>query len=210
MNIKESYDRWAKQYDSDLNKTRDLEGNALKEVLAGRIFHSCLEVGCGTGKNTAWLIEHANKITAIDFSQQMLAIARNKIISSRVTFIHADILNDWSFVNGQYDLITFSLILEHIEDLNDIFRKASACITTEGFLYIGELHPFKQYAGSKARFDHNGEEQILTCYNHNISDFITLGKNNSFKIIDVSEYFDDNEGSGFPRILTILLQKEPR
>ncbi len=38
-------------------------------------------------------------------------------------------------------------------------------------MYIGELHPFKQYAGSKARFNTEAGEQVVNCYNHHITDF---------------------------------------
>jgi ubiquinone/menaquinone biosynthesis C-methylase UbiE len=50
MNIKEAYNHWAKQYDTNLNKTRDLEAVALRESLANISFQTCLEIGCGTGK----------------------------------------------------------------------------------------------------------------------------------------------------------------
>ena len=55
MNVQEAYDNWADQYDSNMNKTRDLEAVALRETLAYIPFDTCLEIGCGTGKNTEWL-----------------------------------------------------------------------------------------------------------------------------------------------------------
>ena len=52
MSVEQAYNNWAEQYDSNENKTRDLEAKALREVLADMIFENCLEIGCGTGKNT--------------------------------------------------------------------------------------------------------------------------------------------------------------
>ena len=52
-----------------------------------------------------------------------------------------------------FDLVTFSLVLEHIEDLEPVLAKAANCMHSGATLYNGELHPYKQYAGSKARFD---------------------------------------------------------
>ncbi len=64
----------------------------------------------------------------------------------------------------QYDLATFSLVLEYIENLNDIFLKLAEVIIPGGYVYIGELLPFKQYADSKARFCNEEGEQVVNCY----------------------------------------------
>lgn len=56
MNVKDAYNNWAAQYDTDLNKTRDLEAVSLRQTLSNIDFTSCLEVGCGTGKTrSGWL-----------------------------------------------------------------------------------------------------------------------------------------------------------
>jgi predicted TPR repeat methyltransferase len=172
MDTKQAYDLWSKQYDTNANKTRDLEAKALRETLDRFIFENCLEIGCGTGKNTEWLLQKAKHITAVDLSEEMLARAKEKINSDKVKFLLADITKDWDFSTGKYDLISFSLVLEHIENLDHIFGEASKLLQRGGLIYIGELHPYKQYLGTKARFESEEGLQILDCYNHNISDFI--------------------------------------
>ncbi len=77
--VRQAYNSWADQYDTNENKTRDLEGISLGSTLSKLHFTNCLEVGCGTGKNTAWLMAHAKKVVAVDFSEKMLAKAKNKI-----------------------------------------------------------------------------------------------------------------------------------
>lgn len=152
MSIEKAYNNWALQYDTNENKTRDVEAKALRQTLEKIKFSNCLEIGCGTGKNTLWLFTKAEHTTSVDLSEEMLAKAKQKISSQKVSFVQYDITRPWSFTNKQYDLITFSLVLEHIENLEIIFQKASAVLKTGGYIYIGELHPFKQYTGSKARF----------------------------------------------------------
>ncbi|HRO70074.1 MAG TPA: class I SAM-dependent methyltransferase, partial [Chitinophagaceae bacterium] len=169
---------------------------------------SCLEIGCGTGKNTEWLTTKARKILAVDLSDEMLTKAKIKIQSDRVEFIQADINKDWDFVNNKkFDLATFSLVLEHIENLDNIFEKLSKVVNTNGYVYIGELHPFKQYNGTKARFESENGLQIVTCFNHNISDFINSAKNHEFELLSLDEFFDNNDKTSVPRILTLLLKK---
>ncbi len=207
MDVKKAYDSWATQYDSNENKTRDLEAIALKATLSKFIFSNCLEIGCGTGKNTVWLHSIANNITAIDLSEEMLAKAKLKIQSDHIHFAIADITKEWDFVNHQYDLVTFSLMLEHIEDLDAIFKKLANAVLADGFIYIGELHPFKQYTGSKARFETENGLEIVTCFNHHISDFANAATNNGFAIVSINEFFDNDDRNQIPRILTLLLQK---
>src|ERR1700740_501540 len=207
MSIQQSYDSWASQYDSNDNKTRDLEAKALREALSPISFQACLEIGCGTGKNTEWLLQKAGAVTAVDFSAEMLSKAGEKIHSSKVNFIQADINHHWNFTRENFDLISFSLVLEHIENLDHIFKEAAKRLNPNGYVYIGELHPFKQYAGSKARFDTEAGLHVLECYNHNISDFVEAAKKSSFKIIDLREYFDKGSQAKLPRVLVLLLQK---
>ena len=207
MDAKQAYDTWANQYDTNENKTRDLEARALRESLSGLSFNNCLEIGCGTGKNTAWLISKASHITAVDLSNEMLAKAKEKITSDKVQFVQADITSAWTFSNRLYDLVCFSLVLEHIDNLEYIFSKAAESLVPGGHVYIGELHPFKQYSGSKARFETEQGQQVVECFTHNISDFIQAAKKHGLMPADINEYFDNNDRNEIPRILTIVLRK---
>src|SRR5215831_11743467 len=107
MSISEAYNTWATQYDTNVNRTRDLEAEALRTCLDKIEFSSCLEIGCGTGKNTEWFITRADHVTAVDFSREMLSRAMEKIGADRVNFVQADVTSEWIFTTQQYDLISF-------------------------------------------------------------------------------------------------------
>ncbi len=79
--IADAYDQWADQYDTNLNKTRDLEGHALRTLLGSiqQPLGSALEIGCGTGKNSEWLVTRARQVLGVDFSLEMLARAQAKV-----------------------------------------------------------------------------------------------------------------------------------
>jgi ubiquinone/menaquinone biosynthesis C-methylase UbiE len=214
MDTRQAYNTWASQYDTNANKTRDLEGTALRASLAHLSFDRCLEIGCGTGKNTQWLTERARQITAVDLSEEMLAKAREKIPSGGVQFRQADITAGWAFRDGLYDLVSFSLVLEHIQDLGHIFREAASSLLPGGYVYVGELHPFKQYTGTKARFDTEEGRQVVECFIHHISDFTGAARQHGLTLIGIDEYFDEEEGQepageqhSIPRILTLLWRK---
>ncbi len=207
MNVKEAYQEWSEQYDTNENKTRDLEAVALRSVLSSIHFDKVLEFGCGTGKNTVWFEQNAKEILSADFSEAMIAKAAEKINSPKVQFTVADINEPWDFSKEKYDLVSFSLVLEHIQNIEAVFNKINQVTESGAFVYIGELHPFKQYAGSKARYNTPEGEQIVTCYTHNMSDFIKAANKYNFSLMDLEEWFDDNDRSQIPRILTLLFKK---
>jgi len=207
MEVKHAYNSWAATYDQDINKTRDLEGKAMRETLGGFSFKKCLEIGCGTGKNTGWLAEKSVHLTAVDFSEEMIAKAKEKNQDNTVEFIHSDILQPWNFGTNQFDLVAFSLVLEHIQNLDHIFEEASNSLQSGGYLYVGELHPYKQYSGSKARFESTAGLQVIECYTHDISSFIDAALKQNLKLVTLAEYKDDENEDTIPRILAILFQK---
>lgn len=206
MDNQNAYNKWSENYDTVQNKTRDLEAEAIRSVLAPYTFDHIVELGAGTGKNTIWLSSIAKKITAVDFSTEMLNKAKEKIKNDNITFTEADITKKWDFISSKAGLITSSLILEHIENLDHIFSEAKKILNPGGYFYIGELHPFKQYTGSKARFETEKGLHILDCYTHNISDFTEAAGKNNFTLIQLREWFDDNDTTSIPRLITFLFQ----
>src|SRR3989337_2110060 len=64
-----------------------------------------LELACGTGHWTGQLLRHADEITAVDASPEMLAIAQARIDSDKVRFVRADVF-DWK-PERTYDVVFF-------------------------------------------------------------------------------------------------------
>ncbi|GAA4308894.1 hypothetical protein GCM10023115_36430 [Pontixanthobacter gangjinensis] len=206
MSIEKAYDQWSSQYDHNKNRTRDLDERLTRASLESIEFSAVLELGCGTGKNTKWLQKRAARIIAVDFSENMLAQAREKVTSGNISFQKADITRNWDWTSETFDLITCNLILEHIENLDFIFAQAFSKIDAGGHFFISELHPFKQYNGTKARF-HAGEELIeLETYTHHISEYLDAARSAGFHLKRLNEWFDE-DGNQTPRILSLLFQK---
>ncbi|MGA8853473.1 MAG: class I SAM-dependent methyltransferase [Christiangramia sp.] len=206
MSIEKAYDQWSSQYDTNKNRTRDLDKKITRDILQDLDFNSVLELGCGTGKNTEWLQTKASKLLAVDFSEEMLDLAKKKINSENVIFQKADITKTWDWTSEKYDLITSNLILEHIADLNFIFNSAYAKLNKGGHFFISELHPFKQYKGTKARFEAESGLVELVTFTHHISEFLDAASSASFQLIKLNEFFDEEENTP-PRILSLLFQK---
>ncbi|MEW7290123.1 class I SAM-dependent DNA methyltransferase [Aquimarina sp. 2304DJ70-9] len=207
MSIEKAYNSWAEQYDTNENKTRDLDIKATIETLSKYKFKHVLELGCGTGKNTSWLLKKAEQVIGLDFSEAMLNVAKEKIIDSRVQFKRADLNEEWEIENQYVDLVTSSLTLEHIDDLNPIFNQANQKLIENGIFFISELHPFKQYAGSKAKFETESGVEELKVFRHHISDYVDNAENNGFQLIEINEWFDDTSEKEIPRLISFVFRK---
>ncbi|UQD56533.1 class I SAM-dependent methyltransferase [Flavobacterium sp. K5-23] len=208
MNIEKAYNIWADQYDTNLNKTRDLDTKSTIETLSKFDFSKVIELGCGTGKNTSYLLKKADKIIGMDFSQEMLNKAKEKIQDERAEFLKADLTAEWHIENDFADLITCSLVLEHIKDLDFVFNQANKKLKNGGIFFISELHPFKQYSGSKAKFETENGTQELETYAHHISEYLNVATENGFELVELKEWFDEENKIGIPRLIGIVLRKK--
>ena len=206
MNTKDAYNKWAESYDQVENKTRDLELSAAKLLLEHVDYSRVIEIGSGTGKNTSWIAEKSKELLAVDFSEEMMNIARQKIDLPNVQFRQGDITKPWNF--GKATLISCSLVLEHIENVDFIFQQVAQSLDAGGCFYLCELHPFKQLQASRARFEHEGELIQLEYFIHHISDYFDAARNNQLDCILLKEWFDNNDRTITPRLVSFLFQKK--
>ena len=203
--IRDDYDAWAHQYDIDANPTRDLDKIVTIESLSKIDFSNVLEIGCGTGKNTEWLVTRANRLVGLDFSKNMLALALEKIKSDKVDFIDANINHEWPVNDNSFDLATVNLTLEHIENLDHIFWSLYRKLNAGGKCFVCELHPHKQAAGSKAQFLKNGVKKELDIYQHSEEDYIQSAQKAGFVLLSKKDWRNNNED--VPRLISFLFRK---
>src|SRR4051812_9922878 len=77
--VRGGYDRWAAVYDHDANPLPALEGPVVRGLLGERVRGAAaLDLGCGTGRHAVWLAAQGADVTAVDFSDGMLAEASRK------------------------------------------------------------------------------------------------------------------------------------
>ena len=207
MKIQDAYNEWSDIYDSNVNFTRDLDAEVTRLILKGQRFQSILEIGCGTGKNTEFLAEIGDSVLAFDFSEKMIAKAREKATASHVRFEMADITQPWICSNASFDLITCNLVLEHIENLNHIFAESARTLRSGGKFLVNELHPFKQYGGTKARFERGADVVELEVFVHHISEFIHATEENGLKLLKFDEVWHADDAGKPPRLVSFVFGK---
>jgi malonyl-CoA O-methyltransferase len=207
MDIKNAYNEWSGTYDSDENLTRDLDQRVTMELLGNLQFGSILEIGCGTGKNTAFLAKIGSIVHAVDFSQGMIDKAKEKVQADNVHFSLMDVTQRWEFEDETFDLVVCNLVLEHIEDLDPVFSEAARMLQPNGYFFINELHPFRQYDGKKARFYRNEEKIEVDAFIHHTSDFFNAAINHGLGLVKLNEYWHEADQTKLPRILSMLFER---
>ena len=207
MNIQDAYTDWSITYDSDRNLTRDLDQVVTKETLANRRYHTVLEVGCGTGKNTLLLAQLGERVCALDLSVGMLEQAKRKIQSDRVLFAVADLTKAWPCKTESVDLIVCNLVLEHVRDLSVIFSEAHRALVAGGQFFISELHPFRQYQGTKANFQRGQETIEIPAFVHHLSDFTEGAAQNGLSVRSFREWWHEADQNKPPRLVSFMFEK---
>lgn len=207
MSIRKAYDEWSGTYDIDENRTRDLDRDVTRLRLDGLHFDSILEIGCGTGKNTSFFAEIGQSVQAVDFSQGMIARATEKVQAENVRFSILDIRGPWEFESGSFDLIVCNLVLEHIQDLGSIFSESARTLRPRGSFFINELHPFRQYGGTKARFSRGDKKIEVKAYIHHISDFLKAGEKHGLALVRLDEYWHEDDQNKPPRLLSLSFER---
>jgi ubiquinone/menaquinone biosynthesis C-methylase UbiE len=206
-----AYDRWSETYDTDPNVTRELAGQVLRNMdlpIAGR---EIVEIGCGTGRNTAWLAKRAASVVALDFSEEMLRRATQRVPDARVRFIQHDVRTTWPLADDSADIIIAMLILEHVEQLETVFAEAVRALRLQGELFLCELHPMRQLMGGQAQFSNTqtGNRELVPAFLHNVSDFVNGGLSAGFNLNRLDEWRDPDAASdSIPRLLSLLFTKK--
>lgn len=97
---------------------------------------SVLELACGQGVWTEQLLRHADEVTAVDASSEMLAIASARITSERVSFVRADIF-DWQ-PDRRYDVVFFGFWLSHVplERFASFWALVADCLQQTGRVFF--------------------------------------------------------------------------
>ncbi len=208
MNIQQAYTDWSETYDLDRNLTRDLDEIVTREALADLHCNAVLEIGCGTGKNTALLAQIGQRVRALDFSAGMIEKARAKLLLENVDFELADITQSWPCEGQSIDLVVCNLVLEHIRDLSFIFSEAARVLVKTGRLFISELHPFRQYQGTQATFHRNQETTQIPAFVHHLSDFINAAAANGLTLARVKEFWHPEDQNKPPRLVSFMFEKK--
>jgi malonyl-CoA O-methyltransferase len=185
--IRTGYDRWAEVYDHDANPLIALEEPVVREALGDVRGLSLLDLGCGTGRHALWLAAAGAAVTAVDFSEGMLAEARRKPGAEGVRFLVHDLHTPLPFADASFDRVVSGLVLEHLHDLRFVFGELRRVLKPRARAVVSAMHPAMFLRGAFARFTDpsSGEKVSPGSVPHSLSDFVmaALGAGLAFDAI---------------------------
>jgi len=212
-NVAAAYDRWARTYDTDANRTRDLDASVVRRSAPNVEGRDVLELGPGTGKNTTWLARRARSVIGLDASAGMLAIARERIasdgVADHVQLVHHDITTAWPIATASIDVVIGDLVLEHVEEVACVFAEAARVLRPSGSAFICELHPIRQFLGGRAHFvdSESGEAVEVPVFRHTVSEFVNCGIGAGLVVERLDEWSDDDSVGAAPRLLSMVFRR---
>lgn len=104
----------------------------------GHTFHSVLDVPCGTGTISLPLLTCASKLTFIDISSNMAALAKKNIpvgSEHKVNVINEDFFK-LNIPQDSYDLVICLGLLAHVNSPEQLLQKLSKIVAPGGYLII--------------------------------------------------------------------------
>ncbi len=136
------YDEWflrQGRYDrgAELNRQWFVEVTRLRSAL--RSFQPTghvLELACGTGLWTQQLIRHADRLTAVDASPEILELNRARVRSRKIRYVRADVF-DWH-PEARYDMVFFGFWLSHVppERFESFWQLVRSCLNDHGRVFF--------------------------------------------------------------------------
>lgn len=200
--VRSGYDRWAPVYDHDANPLPALEEPRMWEAAGDVRGLKVLDLGCGTGRHAIPLAAAGARVTAVDFSDGMLAEARRKAQGAGVRFVAHDLHEPLPFAVGEFDVVFSGLVLEHLRDLDGFFGEAHRVLRPGGRAVVSAAHPAMFRRGSCARFTDpvSGEVVQPGSLPHQIDDFARAALGAGFRLEGMGEYAPDAQfAARYPR-----------
>jgi ubiquinone/menaquinone biosynthesis C-methylase UbiE len=213
----QAYDRWAAVYDQQDNPLIALEERILPPLVGDVRGSNALDIGCGTGRWTARLVEGGARATGIDFSEEMLGRAHDRLAAIvgddgfgddpelsqpsvvtndlRPRLIEHDLKHPLPFYDSSFDLVLSALVLEHIGSLQMFFREAARVCRPEGRVVVSSLHPAMMLLDSQAEFcdQQSGHDIRTDSYPHQVSDYVMAALRAGLQIEHFSEHEVDEQ-----------------
>lgn len=95
-----------------------------------------LELACGTGLWTERLLPHADALTAIDVSPEMIALNAARLGGGGARYVQADLFA-WE-PDGVYDVVFFSFWLSHVPPgrFDGFWKKVASALAPNGRVFL--------------------------------------------------------------------------
>jgi len=105
-----------------------------------------LDAGCAAGWYSNWLLEHGASVTAVDFSPNMIAMAKRRV-GEKAEVRRADLHEPLSFLaDNSMDIVVSSLALHYLKTWEVVLAEFNRILKPSGHLVFSIHHPFRDFS----------------------------------------------------------------
>jgi len=204
LSTAQAYDLWASVYDTDGNFLQALDSMEMKSLLPRMLTlleasqpapsWKMVDLGCGTGRNTAALLEvQGATVVGLDVSSGMLEVARRRLENiggqGRVKLQVFDLLQGSSppLSAMKADAVVSTLVLEHVP-ADVFFNQVAQMLKPGGILLLTNMHS-EMGSLSQAGFidPQTGEKIRPTSYAHTVVDVEMEASKHGLEVVNKIE-----------------------
>lgn len=171
LSAQAGYGEWARTYEDTVLDLMDLRLFERVRSVPWRQGRQVADLACGTGRIGVWLRQQGvETIDGIDLTPEMLDGARAKGVYR--TLQQADV-GTTNLPSNTYDIVTASLVDEHLPDLRPMYMEAARIACFGGHFVLVGYHPYFMINGTPTHFDRaSGEPASIQCYVHLFADHV--------------------------------------
>jgi demethylmenaquinone methyltransferase/2-methoxy-6-polyprenyl-1,4-benzoquinol methylase len=97
-----------------------------------------LDIATGTGDIAYLFSKKSKSVTAIDFTPEMINLAKKRFKDSNITFIIADAL-ELPFEDNYFDIVSISFGIRNVDDINQAIKEMHRVLKSNGKMMILEF-----------------------------------------------------------------------
>jgi 2-polyprenyl-3-methyl-5-hydroxy-6-metoxy-1,4-benzoquinol methylase len=117
---------------------------AVERLLSVRTGARVLDIACGNGVTSRRLHKLGAKVVAVDFSEELLEIARKREYGSDIDYRLADVTDYQKLIDlgsGDFDAVLCNMALMDIADIHPLTQAAAKLLQSKGVYVFSTLHP---------------------------------------------------------------------
>ncbi|HUT81908.1 MAG TPA: class I SAM-dependent methyltransferase [Candidatus Bathyarchaeia archaeon] len=180
-----------------------------------------LEVGCGGGNLTEWLLGQKASVVACDISERMVAYTKERI-GTKAEILVADISKPLTFTEDKsFDIIVASLVLHYIDNWLPVFKEFQRILKDDGSIVISIHHPHADWLWHKKTnyftkelyedtWQIEGKPYKVSYYHRTLANIFAIFKKNNFYVDVLLEPFPVPEAKEIDPVIYENLITEPR
>lgn len=139
MTKKDFFEGKAERYDVEaarVNNVTNIANLILKENNYAKS-SKIMDFGSGTGLLLSEIAPHVNEITAVDISDSMNSVLKQKEVACQLNILKIDLTKE--NIDMKFDGIISSMTIHHIENIKALFEKFYVMLEPNGTIALSDL-----------------------------------------------------------------------